>query len=161
MAATRPGAAVSRTAESATKAPLDVAPPPVLAKVEALIRAGRGPEAIVLAYRSAEDDVRRAFGLQLPKQWTHRELFERFLRRDMGQLITLLPRLYAYFEPVRYGPAKSVSTDGLMEALRAIYQEPSMRRLSWTIGADATRAGVSVAPRSASAPPARPAGGGS
>ncbi len=137
-----PGTAPGRPTGPASKAPLDVSPPPVLAKVEALIRSGRGSEAIVLAFRTAEDDFRRAFGLQLPKQWTHRELFERFLRRDMGYLVTLLPRLYAYYEPVRYGPADGVSTEGLMDLLRSIYQEPSLRRLSWTIGADSTQTPV-------------------
>ena len=131
------GAAPSRTAPP-SKAPLDAAPPPILGRVDALFRAGRDTEAIRLAYQSAEDDVRRAFGLKLPKQWTHREFLERYLRPDMGGLVRLLPRLYAYFEPVRYGQAGTVPGPQVMELLRAIYEEPSLRRLSWTIGADST-----------------------
>ncbi len=143
----------------ASKAPLDVAPPPVLARVEALVRANRTAEAITLAYQSAEADVRRAFGLKLPRQWTHRELIERYLRRDMGYLVTLLPRLYALYEPVRYGrPGGEVSGGEVLKILRAIYEEPSLRRLSWTIGADSTL--TSRPATGATAPPPKAGAGG-
>ena len=141
-----------------SKAPLDVAPAPALGKVAELLRQGKGSEAILVAFRSAEDDFRRAFGLQLPKQWTHRELMEKYLRRDMGYLVTLLPRLYAFYEPVRYGAPHEVTTDGLMDLLRAIYQEPSLRRLSWTIGSDSTLTSVTASRRPTASTP-RPGGG--
>jgi hypothetical protein len=134
--ATRVDAPARPTA--ASKAPLEVAPPPVLAKIEGLLRQGRNEEAIRAAFQSAEDDVRRAFGLKLPKQWTHREFLEKYLRADMGNLVNLLPQLYRVYEPVRYGRSTTPSADGLMELLRSIYQEPSLRRLSWTIGADSS-----------------------
>ncbi len=140
----------------APAAPLEAAPPPLFAKVDALLKQGKPAEAISLAYRSTEDDVRRAFGLKLPKQWTHRELLEKYLRPDMGLLVTLLPQLYAKYEPVRYGSGPPPSGDGVMELLRKIYAEPSMRRLSWTIGADST---LTSRPAAARAPAARPAGG--
>jgi hypothetical protein len=158
MASSSPTGAGPARAAAATKAPLDVAPPPILARVDALVRAGRDADAIVLAYQSAEADVLRAFGLKLPKQWTHRELLERHLRSDMGYLTALLPRLYALFEPVRYGRPQAVSSAGLMDLLRKIYEEPALRRLSWTIGADSTLTSRAAPARGA---PARPGGAGS
>jgi len=142
-----------------SKAPLDVAPAPVLGKVAELLRQGKDSEAVLVAFRTVEDDFRRAFGLQLPKQWTHRELMEKYLRRDMGYLVTLLPRLYALYEPVRYGAPRKVATDGLTELLRAIYQEPSLRRLSWTIGSDSSLTSVGAAARRSPATTVRPGGG--
>lgn len=151
-----PAARPGPTARSSVAAPLEAAPPPVFAKVEALLKQGKDAEAIALAYRSTEDDVRRAFGLKLPKQWTHRELLEKYLRADMGLLVTLLPELYAKFEPIRYGAPSTPSGEGVMELLRKIYAEPSLRRLSWTIGADSTLTSRPTASRAAST---RPPGG--
>jgi hypothetical protein len=131
-----------------SRAPLEVAPPPILAKVDGLLKEGKDSEAILLAYTTVIEDVRRAFGLQLPRQWTHREFIAKYLRPDMGYLVVLLPRLYALYEPVRYGRPAPASATTLTEVLNALYKEPALRRLSWTIGADSTPVGRGAAPRS-------------
>ncbi|MGA8543323.1 MAG: DUF4129 domain-containing protein [Thermoplasmata archaeon] len=105
------------------------APAPILADVETLLNNGKNAEAIRVAYLTAEDDLRRAFGLKLPRQWTHREFLARYLRPDMGYVTVLLPRLYALFEPARYGDGQGVSASTLMPLLRSIYQEPAFRSL--------------------------------
>ena len=142
-----------------SKAPLEVAPPPVLAKIDALLRDGKAADAVRLAFQTVEDDVRRAFGLKLPKQWTHRELLQKYLRPDMGLITALLPQLYARYEPVRYGAPGSVSGDGLLDLVRQIYQEPSLRRLSWTIGADSTLTSRPAAGRAGATPKTMGGGG--
>jgi hypothetical protein len=134
-----------------SRAPLEVAPPPILAKVEALLKEGKESDAIRLAYTSAVEDLRRAFGLKLPRQWTHREFIAKYLRADMGYLVVLFPRLYAMYEPVRYGRPAPASGAQLMELMNALYKEPAFRRLSWTIGADATPLGRGGATRAGSA----------
>jgi hypothetical protein len=157
-----PSSATASTARggATSKAPLDVAPPPIFARVEALIKSGRDAEAILLAYPTVEADVLRAFGLKLPKQWTHRELLQNYLRKDMGYLTTLLPRLYVLYEPVRYGRPGPVSSAALMTILRSIYEEPSLRRLSWTIGADSTLTSRPAAARTGTTNPAVGSGAG-
>jgi hypothetical protein len=105
-------------------------PPPILADVELLLAQGKTADAIRAAYVTAEDDLRRAFALKLPRQWTHREFLARFLRPDMGYVTVLLPRLYALYEPARYGGGNDPATGAaLMPLLRSIYQEPPLRSL--------------------------------
>jgi len=98
-------------------------PPPVIAEVEALLGQGKLAEAVILGYLSAEADVRQAFGLQLPRNWTHREFLRDHLRPDMGYVAVLLPRLYAIYEPVRYGSARPIDVPAVRELVRAIYNE--------------------------------------
>jgi hypothetical protein len=112
-------------------APFSVAPPApprVIGRVEALVQAGNPREAVILAYRSAEEDVRRAFSLTLPPRWTHREFVRHYLRADMGAIAALLPQLYAIFEPVRYGRSTEAPMPLLTDLLTALYQEPALRR---------------------------------
>ena len=98
-------------------------PPPVVAEVERLLKDGKVAEALLRGYLTAEADVRQAFGLQLPRQWTHRELLREHLRPDMGYVAVLLPRLYALYEPARYGSSRPISADAVRELVRAIYNE--------------------------------------
>jgi hypothetical protein len=99
----------------------------LVARVEALVAQGNPVEAVLLAYRTAEDDVRRAFGMNLPPQWTHREFLRRHLRADMGYVAVLLPQLYAIYEPVRYGDQRDVPVTHLVNVVRSLYQEPVLR----------------------------------
>lgn len=101
---------------------------PAVVRVEELLRAGDSAEAVLFAYQAAEADVRRAFGMNLPRQWTHREFLHRYMRRDMGRVALLLPQLYALFEPVRYGTARDVPTAELTDVVRSLYAEPALRR---------------------------------
>ena len=116
----------------ATASPVDAlrAGPAVLARVEELLREGQTAEAVRSGYIAAEADVIRAFGLQLPAQWTHRELFARFLRPDMGQVPRLLFRLHALYEPARYGVAAPSGFEALVPLLRSLYGEPPFQPAS-------------------------------
>ncbi len=101
---------------------------PVAVRVEALLREGRVADAILLAYRSAEEDVQKAFGLRLPKEWTHREFLLQYLRPDMGLVAEILPQLYAMFEPVRYGRrGDRPAPPNLVEIVRALYEDTPLR----------------------------------
>lgn len=101
--------------------------PPLVARVEALVAQGNPVEAALLAYRTAEDDVRRAFGMNLPQQWTHREFLRRHMRADMGYVAVLLSQLYVIYEPVRYGGQRDVPVTHLVNVVRSLYQEPVLR----------------------------------
>jgi hypothetical protein len=98
-------------------------PPPVVGEVERLLKEGKVAEALIRGYLTAEADVRQAFGLQLPRQWTHREFLREHLRPDMGYVAVLLPRLYALYEPARYGSSRPISADAVRDLVRAIYNE--------------------------------------
>ncbi|MGI0129678.1 MAG: hypothetical protein ACREDE_08500 [Thermoplasmata archaeon] len=145
------GDSVTRPATGATSSPTPTgssAPPAIVALVESFLKEGREREAVVAAYLRAEDDVRRAFGMKLPKQWTHREFLSRYLRPDMGYVAVLLPRLYALFEPARYGDGRETSATGLLPILRSLYQEPALRTLPFL-----PTAGPPLAPRRRSGGP--------
>lgn len=107
------------------------APPPtrVPQEVDSILGQGDPVRAVLFAYSTAEADVCRAFGLKLPKQWTHREFLREHLRRDMGYVAIGLPQLYALFEPVRYGGSKDVPAASLRELVRSLYEEPALRSL--------------------------------
>ncbi len=123
----RPGAPSPGPAPTASVG--SVGTPPILAEVDRLIQQGKSVDAVVRAYQTAEDDVRRAFGLRLPQQWTHREFLREQLRADMGYVTQLLPRLYALYEPARYGSHPDVPTALLRDLLRAIYAEAPLYNL--------------------------------
>ena len=110
-------------------APRPAPPPPTVARVEALLREGKIAEAVRVGYLGAEEDVRRAFGLNLPRQWTHREFLREHLRTDMGYVAVLMSQLHARFEPVRYGREADPEGGPFLELLHALYQEPAIRRL--------------------------------
>jgi hypothetical protein len=123
-------------------------PAPILADVEALLARGQVAEALRIAYLTAEDDIRRAFALRLPRQWTHREFLARFLRPDMGYVSVLLPQLHALFEPARYGTPTGLTAKDVMPLLRSLYQEPPLRSLGLlpTAGPSQTARSRSFAP---------------
>ncbi len=97
--------------------------PPVVGEVEHLLAEGKVAEALVLGYLSAEADVRHAFGLPYSRFTTHREFLRLHLRPDMGFVAVLLPRLYALYEPVRYGRDHGAAPALVRDLVRAIYDE--------------------------------------
>lgn len=103
--------------------------PPVLEEAQRLLDESRYPDAVRLAFLTAETDVIQAFGLRPPVQWTHREFLTAGLRPDMGYVSELLPRLYALYEPIRYGEVVDQRQDDLISLLRRLYAEAPMRRL--------------------------------
>lgn len=101
----------------------------VLIETERLLGASQYAEAVLFAYMSVVQDVIQAFGLRPPKQWTHREFLTWGIRPDMGYFTSLLPRLYALYEPVRYGEPRDWRRDDLMGLLRSVYAEEPLLRL--------------------------------
>jgi len=123
---------VSGINTSQSKPELESSPPApisVLVETERLLNAGQYAEAVSFAYLSVVQDVIQAFGLRPPKQWTHREFLTWGIRPDMGYFTSLLPRLYALYEPVRYGESRDWHRDDLMGLLRSMYAEEPLRRL--------------------------------
>jgi len=98
-------------------------PPPIVGEVDRLIAEGRAAEALILGYLTAEADVQQAFGIRVPRQCTHREFLKSHLRDDMGYVAVLLPRLYALYEPVRFGPSRPVPGALVRDLVHAIYDE--------------------------------------
>jgi len=91
-----------------------------------MFAAGQAGPAIRYAYRAAFDDTVRAYALRVPVSCTDRSFLTSFLRPDMGKVSTLLPELYRFYEPVRFGA--SVPSDGptFLALLERIYQETSL-----------------------------------
>jgi len=98
-------------------------PPPIVGEVDRLLAQGKIEEAVLRGYLTAEADVLHAFGIQAPRQWTHREFLRGHLRSDMGYVAVLLPRLYALYEPVRYGSSRTVPPQLVHDLVHAIYDE--------------------------------------
>jgi hypothetical protein len=96
---------------------------------ERAIAAGEYARAVKESYHRVVLDVQKAFSLALPAQWTHRQFLSEFLRDDMGILTTHVARLYALYEPVRYGRPTEWSLEDPMPVVRRIYAEPPMRDL--------------------------------
>jgi hypothetical protein len=131
--------------------------PPVVGEVNRLLEEGKIGEALIRGYLTAETDVRQAFGLPYTRYETHREFLRTQLRPDMGYLAVLLPRLYALYEPVRYGKGHTVAPEIVRDLVRAIfnegpifnlYRDPNYAR-RFTRPAELARAGVGslAAPR--------------
>ena len=122
------GRGISPEPAGATPPTSGLPTPPIVGKVEALLGQGHSREAALIAYQTAEDDVRRAFGMKLPRQWTHREFLRKYLRADMGYVGVLLTQLHTIFEPIRYGVASDVPAALMTDLLRSLYQEPALRK---------------------------------
>lgn len=162
--AMRPHFAGFESSGSATKVGPDARPwweapgrePAAVRRVEQAVREGRAAEVLLTAYPEAEDDVRRAFGMDLRTPSTHREFLSRHLRPDMGLVAVLLPQLYELYEPVRYGTSREVSGERLVELVRGLYHEPAMRRVADRPGGTAWPNGPPGVPGAAH--PERPGG---
>jgi hypothetical protein len=102
---------------------------PVVVEAEKRLAQAQYARAVGDAYHRVVLDLQRAYGLSLPAQWTHREFLSDFLRDDMGVLTSRVNRLYELYEPVRYGTESDWAKGDLIELLRQIYEEPSMRNL--------------------------------
>jgi hypothetical protein len=102
---------------------------PILDSVEQTLARGDFRTAVATAYLRVVLDIQAAYGLSLPRQWTHREFLTRFLRGDMGPLPTLVAQLYALYEPARYGTRMQWVQGDLRGLLGRIYSEPSLRGL--------------------------------
>jgi hypothetical protein len=108
--------------------PASTLPPPVT-NAEAAVASGEYARAVKEAYHRVVLDIQKAFSLALPAQWTHRQFLSDFMREDMGILTPYVARLYAVYEPVRYGAPGDWSPDDPLPLVRRIYAEPPMRDL--------------------------------
>ena len=127
-------------------------------ETERLLNASQFAEAVSFAYLSVVQDVIQAFGLRPPKQWTHREFLTWGLRPDMGYFTNLLPRLYALYEPVRYGEPRDWRREDLMALLRSVYTEEPLRRLYYASTVTTFSSMSGRAPSVPRAPPGRDSG---
>jgi len=130
---------------------------PVLDNAQALLLKGEYGRAVSDSYHRVVLDLQKAYGLTLPAQWTHREFLSDFLREDMGVVTTRVAGLYRLYEPVRYGRESDWARGDLMDLLRQIYEESSMRNLYLGRPGPPTR----TKPPGDDPPPAAPGGEGS
>ena len=108
---------------------------PVVAEVQRLLAAGAREHAVLVGFETVMRDVQLAFALEIPPYWTYRAVLGQGVRSDMGYLPALLARLYAVYEPVRYGPVGDQLEGELVSLLRLIYREPALQRASATLSA--------------------------
>jgi hypothetical protein len=95
----------------------------VVEKTREMIAAGQVGPAIRYAYRASFDDTVRAYALPVPVACTDRRFLSEFLRPDMGKLVTLLPQLYRWYEPVRYGRTAPSDGAAFLALLGEVYHE--------------------------------------
>jgi len=86
--------------------------------------------AVRTAFLGALADLEKAFGLRVPSNWTDRDVIAYGLRNDMGQLPDLMFRLYALYEPIRYGQFSDWIREDPVALLRAIYGRTSLSSLA-------------------------------
>jgi hypothetical protein len=107
---------------------------------------GRGEpgRAVRFAYPAALTDAARAFGWELSGAATHRETLAGFTDKAPPHFVTHLARLYALYEPARYGREAPPLFEDPVQILLSLYSFPPM----WMLYA---QSGVPPAP---SRPPA-------
>ena len=91
-----------------------------------LLAKGEVAAAIRGAFRAAFHDTVRAYSLTVPVACTDRRFMTELLRPDMGKLATLLPELYRWYEPVRYGRSVPGDVHAFVETLERLYAETSI-----------------------------------
>jgi len=118
-----PGVAPGGPSTTATQGS---APNPVLKETQDLLDRGDYRAAVRYAYRAAFDDTLRAFGVEVAAARTDRQFFHDYLREDMGKLVELLPALYRFYEPVRYGRTGGPPSAEFRPALERLYAETAL-----------------------------------
>ncbi|MCI4360402.1 MAG: DUF4129 domain-containing protein [Thermoplasmata archaeon] len=106
-----------------TRRPVEV---PVITETKRLWSIGERPSAIRFAYAGALTDVQRAFGIEFPPDWTHEDILERGVSREMGSVPDFLVQLLRLYEPVRYGPGTAPPGQSPEPILLSIYAHPKM-----------------------------------
>jgi hypothetical protein len=81
-----------------------------------------------LAYRTVFESTVRTFGLTVPPALTDSQFLKEFLRPDMGPLTELLPQLYRFYEPVKFGKSGEGDRAALRALLEKIYSQTALAR---------------------------------
>ncbi|HZY71224.1 MAG TPA: hypothetical protein VFF67_09650 [Thermoplasmata archaeon] len=133
--------------------PLEV---PVVTETKRLMGLGQVEEAVRYAYTHAVADARRALDWDAPAHATHREVILSKAAAQPPNFATHLARLYALYEPIRYGERVSKLREDPVDLLRSLYSYTPMWRL-YALPPDAPGprpAGVLPGPVAAPADPA-------
>lgn len=119
--------------------PLQLDEPPAYVDVgvvnEASRRIARGDvvDGIAFGFAMAVQDVAAAHSVQIPPGLTYGEILsESFPRRMPPSMLDHLQRMYALYEPLRFGPrvpVREVATREFVGELRALYASPQLQRM--------------------------------
>jgi hypothetical protein len=134
----------SGPSSAAVVRPLEV---PVVTETKRLMGRGEPGRAVRFAYPAALTDAARAFGWELPGAATHREALANFTDQAPPHFVTHLARLYALYEPARYGREAPPLLEDPVQILLSLYSFPPM----WMLYAQPG----SGSPTRSAAPPAR------
>ncbi len=102
--------------------------PLALREIDKFLAKGEYAKAVLAAFPLVMIDVQRAFGTTFPLHWTGRDVLAHGLRRDSGNLPSLLYSLYRLYEPVRFGRESDWAPGDLREIVRRIYAETAVGR---------------------------------
>jgi hypothetical protein len=100
-----------------------------LGRVQELLAQGDYAAAVRLVYRTAFDTTVEAYGLTVPPSMTDRQFLKEFLRADMGVLSELLPELYRYYEPVKFGRLENGDRAAVETLLNRLVSETVLARI--------------------------------
>ncbi|MCI4369316.1 MAG: hypothetical protein L3K09_07135 [Thermoplasmata archaeon] len=121
-----------RTAESTTTIVERVEPVeiPIITETKRRLARGEYEEALRAAYLKSIEDVQRAYDLKIPPGRTHGEILAMEFPESIGHLPEFLRRLYALYQPVRYGRPPWPREEKLVSSLlQSIYSPRPMWQL--------------------------------
>ncbi|MCI4351555.1 MAG: hypothetical protein L3K15_08615 [Thermoplasmata archaeon] len=137
--------------------PLEV---PVVTETKRLMGRGESGRAVRFAYPAALTDAARAFGWQLSGAATNRETLAVFTDQAPPHFVTHLARLYALYEPARYGRESPPLVEDPVQILLSLYSFAPMWMLYAQTGArPATTPSSGGKSLPAAPPPSDPQGG--
>ncbi|MFZ1024336.1 MAG: hypothetical protein WAN87_09390 [Thermoplasmata archaeon] len=113
---------------------------PTITLLKSQMANGSLAAAMSTAFRAVVRDVERAFRLSIPTGWTDREIVTQWgvVRTNSpaatrsfvpAELRDMVLRLYAMYEPVRFGPPGTPLRGDPVAVLQSIYTFPPMWRL--------------------------------
>jgi hypothetical protein len=113
---------------------------PTITMLKSQMANGSVAAAMSAAFRAVVRDVERAFRLSIPTGWTDREIVTQWgvVRTNStaatrsfvpAELRDMVLRLYAMYEPVRFGPPGTPLRGDPVAILQSIYTFPPMWRL--------------------------------
>ncbi|MCI4344853.1 MAG: hypothetical protein L3J87_04435 [Thermoplasmata archaeon] len=103
--------------------PLEV---PVVTETKRLMGRGESARAVRYAYPAVFSDASRAFHWEFEASATHRELLARFAEKAPAHFVTHLARLYALYEPARYGRDAPPLLEDPVQILLSLYSFPDL-----------------------------------
>lgn len=103
--------------------PLEV---PVVTETKRLMGRGEPGRAVRYAYPAAFSDAARAFHWEVGGSATHRELLAGLAEKAPAHFVTHLARLYALYEPARYGREAPPLSEDPVQLLLSLYSFPDL-----------------------------------